>query len=223
MTRAVVAHKVRPSVTPLAQNALFRRPQSQNALFRRMRFSSPGQTSSHLTEKRILCAGPHVKAHSAPGFHGEAHSSPAWPSRVRFSVDPNPQSALFRKVRFFSPAQTSSHLTERRSLCVGPYVKAQSARWASRKSAFWPNVSRKGAVCGSHVAQTAPFGHVAAWEAWRATPRQAAGHYGKWPNWANASEQPPARLRGGVAPGSASLGLEPDFCPGGADKDGHAS
>ena len=25
----------------------------------------------------------------------------------------------------------------------------------------------------------------------RATPRQAAGHYGKWPNWANALEQPP--------------------------------
>ena len=28
---------------------------------------------------------------------------------------------------------------------------------------------------------------------------------------------------GGVAPESASLGLEPDFCPGGADKDGHTS
>ena len=30
-------------------------------------------------------------------------------------------------------------------------------------------------------------------------PRQPAGHYGKWPNWANALEQPPARLRGGCA------------------------
>ena len=32
-------------------------------------------------------------------------------------------------------------------------------------------------------------------------PRQPAGHYGKWLNWANALEQPPARLRGG-APGT---------------------
>ena len=30
-------------------------------------------------------------------------------------------------------------------------------------------------------------------------PRQPAGHYGKWPNWANVLEQPPARLRGGCA------------------------
>ena len=31
------------------------------------------------------------------------------------------------------------------------------------------------------------------------TPRQPAGHYGKWPNWANVLEQPPARLAGGCA------------------------
>ena len=36
-------------------------------------------------------------------------------------------------------------------------------------------------------------------------PRQPAGHYEKWPNWANALEQPPARLRGGV-PGPAGFG-----------------
>ena len=32
-------------------------------------------------------------------------------------------------------------------------------------------------------------------------PRQAAGHYGEWLNWANALEQPPARLRGGLCQG----------------------
>ena len=32
-------------------------------------------------------------------------------------------------------------------------------------------------------------------------PRQAAGHYGKWLNWANALEQPPASLRGGLRQG----------------------
>ena len=30
-------------------------------------------------------------------------------------------------------------------------------------------------------------------------PRQTAGHYEKWPNWANALGQPPARLRGSCA------------------------
>ena len=33
----------------------------------------------------------------------------------------------------------------------------------------------------------------------RNPPRQPAGHYGEWPNWANVLEQPPARLRGGCA------------------------
>ena len=57
--------------------------------------------------------------------------------------------------------------------------------------------------------QSAPFGHVAAWEVWNQTPRQPAGHYGKWPNWANVLEQPPARLRGGLRRGPAGLGLGP--------------
>ena len=40
------------------------RASAQSALFRRMRPSLPGQTSSHLTEKRILAVGPHGKVHS---------------------------------------------------------------------------------------------------------------------------------------------------------------
>ena len=76
---------------------------------------------------------------------------------------------------------------------------AVEGRAASRRGASWPDASRRGAVCGSHVAQNALFRHVAAREAWGATPRQPAGHYGEWPNWANALEQPPARLRGGCA------------------------
>ena len=46
--------------------------------------------------------------------------------------------------------------------------------------------------------QNALFRHAAAPGRCGATPRQAAGHYGKWLNWANALEQPPARLRGGL-------------------------
>ena len=62
--------------------------------------------------------------------------------------------------------------------------------------------SRKSALCWLGGLQTALFRHVATREAWDATPRQPAGHYGKWPNWANALEQPPARLRGGLRRGS---------------------
>ena len=39
---------------------------TQSALFRRVRFSSPAQTSTCLTEKRILYPPPHGKAHSGP-------------------------------------------------------------------------------------------------------------------------------------------------------------
>ena len=51
-------------------------------------------------------------------------------------------------------------------------------------------------------AQNALFRHVAAPGRCGATPRQAAGHYGECLNWANALEQPPARLRGGLREGS---------------------
>ena len=73
---------------------------------------------------------------------------------------------------------------------------AVEGRAASRRGASWPDASRRGAVCGSPVAQNALFRHVAAREAWgqpsppacgalwrvaqlgkraRATPRQVAG------------------------------------------------
>ena len=86
-----------------------------------------------------------------------------------------------------------------RTTAAGPW--GRPARADSRRGASWPDASRKGAVCGSHVAQTAPFGHLTARGAWGQTPRQPAGHYGKWPNWANALGQPPARLRGGLRQG----------------------
>ena len=82
-------------------------------------------------------------------------------------------------------------LTERRTLPPAPHGKAHSAPCASRKSAF----------CDLQIAQTAPFRHAAAPERCGATTRQAAGHYGEWLNWANALEQPPASLRGGLREG----------------------
>lgn len=76
--------------------ALVQGPNGQSASFRKMRFSSPEQTSSNLTEKRILCRHPHGKAHSA---------SPPYPFRAaasRKSAVCSPQvgqSASFREVR----------------------------------------------------------------------------------------------------------------------------
>ena len=55
---------------------------------------------------------------------------------MRFSVRDRAQNALFRRVRFFSPAQTWSHLTQRRILRGRSHVKAQSAQIVSRKSAL---------------------------------------------------------------------------------------
>ena len=60
-----------------------------------------------------------------------------------------------------------------------PHGKAQSEASASRRM---------------RLSVTSPPGGRGA-----QPPRQPAGHYEKWPNWANALEQPPARLRGGCA------------------------
>ena len=100
----------------------------QNALFRRVRFSSPGQTSTHLTQKRILDSTPHAEAHSGGSEDPRVHLSVRASYRVRFSVRHGLQNALFRRVRFSSPGQTSTHLTQKRILGPTPHAKAHSAR-----------------------------------------------------------------------------------------------
>ena len=83
----------------------------QNALFRKLRFSSPGQTWRHLTEKRILRVPSHGKAHSARRISRKGalcmravtqsapfrHGGTAWMPRLRFSVTSRPQSASLRE------------------------------------------------------------------------------------------------------------------------------
>ena len=70
---------------------------TQNASFRRMRFSSPGQTWRHLTERRTLGPSPHGKTHSGPAAsrksavcgrhpHGKPQSGRLGYRGVRFSV-----------------------------------------------------------------------------------------------------------------------------------------
>ena len=77
-----------------------------------------------LTEKRSLQPGPHGKAHSVLVAHQKAHSARERPPRLRLYVRRRGQNALFRRVRFSSPAQTWRRLTEKRSLCPGPHGKA---------------------------------------------------------------------------------------------------
>ena len=98
--------------------------------------------------------------------------------------------------------------------CTQPRLSPGVLVQDSHRSSFCSNnltehTPQRGAACGSYVAQTALFRHITAREARDQTARQPAGHYGKWLNWANALEQPPARLRGGVAQGFAGLGLGP--------------
>ena len=57
---------------------------------------------------------------------------------MRLLVTSRPQNALFRRVRFSSPAQTPIRLTQKCTLSVGPHGKPHSGPDASRKSAFCP-------------------------------------------------------------------------------------
>ena len=66
--------------------------------------------------------------------------------RLRFCVSPSRQSALLRRMRFSSPAQTSSHLTEKRSLQPSPHGKAQFETHDLRKDTLWAIASHQKAL-----------------------------------------------------------------------------
>ena len=78
---------------------------------------------------------------------------------------------------------------------------------ASRRGASRPDASRKGAVCGSHVAQNALFRHVAARGGGAQPPASLRGTMENGPTGQMRSGNPPARLRGGLRRGpQASAG-----------------
>ena len=91
-----------------------------------------------LTKKRILRWCPHEKPHSGGSEDPRVHLSVRASYRVRFSVRHGLQNALFRRVRFSSPGQTSTHLTQKRILHWCPHEKPHSGLDLSRKSALWP-------------------------------------------------------------------------------------
>ena len=90
-----------------------------------------------VTEKRSLHVGPHGKARSVRWASRKGALCPRHSRRMRLSVRSCRQNALFRRVRFSSPGQTSSCLTQKRTLPRRPHAKAHSAPTISRKTAFW--------------------------------------------------------------------------------------
>ena len=108
--------------------------------------------------------------------------------RMRFSVECAFPHLGKRRAASRKSAFCHLRLTEKRILYPVTHGKPHSAIPRSRRLRL--SVTRR--------LQNAPFRDVAAPGRCGATARQAAGHYGKRPNWANALEQPPASLRGGL-------------------------
>ena len=89
-----------------------------------------------LTQKRTLPQRSHGKPHSGGSEDPRVRLSVRASYRMRFSVRHGLQNALFRRVCFSSPGQTSSRLTQKRILCRRSHGKAHSAQMTSRKTAF---------------------------------------------------------------------------------------
>ncbi len=127
-----------------------------------------------LTQKRTLPQRSHGKPHSGGSEDPRVRLSLRASYRMRFSVRHGLQNASFRRVRFSSPGQTSSCLTQNRILPRRPHAKAHSVPAISRKTAFCaddltqkrslcrhphgkahsaPTISRKSAFCPGELTQ----------------------------------------------------------------------
>ena len=101
------------------------------------------------------------------------------------------------RMRFSSPGQTSSHLTEKRILQPAPHGKAHSAQASHQKAHSGLIDSRKAAFCDSQIAQTAPFRHIAARGARGATPPPACGALWRMPQLGKRARATPRQPAGG--------------------------
>ena len=115
-------------------------------------------SNRRLTEKRSLQPAPHGKAQSARwASRKSAFCTPTVTQSASFRESP-PQSALFRKVRLSSPAQTWRRLTEKRILQPAPHGKAHSATaprprpHGKAQSATAPRPQRDGKAQSAHDA-----------------------------------------------------------------------
>ena len=85
------------------------------------------------------------------------------------------------------------------------YGKAHSGPKPSRKDAFWLQPLTQKRTLRFPRSYKMRFFVALPLGRRGTTARQAAGHYEKRLNWANALEQPPARLRGGLRQGPKPL------------------
>ena len=148
--RVRLSVRVRPRVR-FSVECAFPHLRKRGAASRKSAFCADG-----LTEKRSLQPAPHGKAQSARWASREsAFCTPTVTQSASFRESP-PQSALFRRVRLSSPAQTWRRLTEKRSLRPRRHQKAQSATA--------PRPQRDGKAQSAHDASR---------KAHSATPRRA--------------------------------------------------
>ena len=119
---------------------------AQNALFRRVRFSSPAQTWSHLTQRRTLHPPPHVKAHSAPAMpprHDQrAHSGRATSRRAHSACG-----RWLRREAIFADLCTLLHTHGRSRDRAGPRAPRRRRPHGPRDArALGPEAHATGAV-----------------------------------------------------------------------------
>ena len=146
----------------------------------------PLSAAQRLTERRTLAAPPgRTSRKGALWLRRHLQNAPF--------RDVKPQNALFLTWANAASAHGKAH-----SVLMDSRKSAFCDRHRSERRSLELRLMEKRTLLAWGL-QTALFRHVAARESWDATPRQPAGHYGEWPNWANALEQPPARLRGGCA------------------------
>ena len=133
-----------PSPSPQAQCTIEMKFGSQKA--------GAGQATGRRRRRPRQPRAPHQKPHSGPATswktalcprqprapHGKAQFGWSEARRMRLSMRTRAQNALFRRMRFSSPAQTSSHLTEKRILQPEPHGKPHSGPATSRKTALCP-------------------------------------------------------------------------------------
>ena len=142
--------------------------------------------------------------------------------RMRLSVRPPAQNALFRRVRLSSPGQTSGRLTERRTLPPAPHGKMHSATYISRKGAFWPRrLTERRSLTVREIAECAFPSRCGAREVWGNPPPGcgALWRMAQLGKRARATSRQPA---GRVARGPADLGSESNLTEGRALPDRRA-
>ena len=121
----------------------------QNAPFRRVRFSLPGQTRHHLTQRRILAQPPHAKAHSGSSedprvrlsvrAYTECVFSYGMGCRMRFSVTSRRPGGVGQPPARLRGTMENASTGQMRSRNPPPACGAACARARRSRFGVWPH------------------------------------------------------------------------------------